>query len=140
MNINLPAKSTILCRRPRSGALTVEVAVCLPVLFMILFGSYELSKANLLNHAAENAAYEAARVGVVPGATPDKCIAQAGRILRSIGVANFNVQVQPSTIARDTATVAVLVEIPLRDNTIIAPLFFGSTVFRGVCEMRREAF
>lgn len=124
----------------RNGALTVEVAICLPVLFMILFGCYELSKANLLHHAAENAAYEAARVGVVPGATAQKCRDHAGAILRSIGIRTFNVQVQPANINKSTPTVSVLVEVPLRDNTVLSPVFFGNTSFRGVCEMQREAF
>ncbi len=123
----------------RRGALTVEVAICLPVLFLVLFGCYELSKANMLHHAAENAAYEASRAGIVPGATPQKCIDYAASVLRSVGITNFNVQVSPTTINRDTPAISVLVEIPLRTNTLLAPMFFGNNTFRGFCEMKREA-
>ena len=50
----------------RRGALTVEVAICLPLLLITLFGLYELSRANMIRHAVESAAYEGARSGILP--------------------------------------------------------------------------
>jgi len=42
----------------RLGAITAEVAICLPVLFLLTFGCLELAGANMLKHATESAAYE----------------------------------------------------------------------------------
>ena len=44
----------------RHGATTVELALVLPVLFIIVFGSFEFSRLNMLKHLAEVAAYEGA--------------------------------------------------------------------------------
>ena len=56
----------------RTGALTIEVALCLPLLILLLFGCYEICRTSMILHATQSAAYEGARVGIVPGATPDK--------------------------------------------------------------------
>jgi Flp pilus assembly protein TadG len=120
------------------GALSVEVALTLPVLMLMLFGSYEVARANMLHHAAENAAYEAARAGIIPGATPTRCRDQAAFALRSMGVRNFSVKVVPSSLDRRTPTVGIEVRVPLRGNTLMAPLFFRNTNFRGFCELKRE--
>ena len=58
--------------RRRVGALAVEVAMCLPILLMVLFGCYEVARANMLVHATESAAYEGARVGIIPGCNSRK--------------------------------------------------------------------
>ena len=80
------------------GAITVEVALCLPVLFAILFGSYELARANMMLHSTESAAYEGARVGIIPGATPESVRESVGGILRSVSVSEFDVVIRPEVI------------------------------------------
>jgi len=122
----------------RSGVVSVEMAMCLPVLFLLLFGCYEVANANMLHHAAENAAYEAARAGIVPGATAQKCRDQAALILRGMGIQQFNVTVTPGTLQRNTATVIINVDVPLTGNALISPVFFGGVTFHGGCEMIRE--
>lgn len=124
----------------RRGVLSVEMALAMPAMLLLLFASYEIARANMLHHAAENAAYEAARAGVVPGATVSACQAQAAGCLRAMGVRNFQVRVTPSTIRRDTPQIDVEVEVPLSGNTTFAPFFLGGTTFRGQCAMQREAF
>ncbi len=114
------------------------MAICLPVLFLLLFGCYEVARANSLLHAAENAAYEAARIGIVPGATADRCKAQAEFVLQAMGVSKFNVTVTPGKIDRRTESVTVEIDVPLKGNALIAPMFFGSVTFHGACEMLRE--
>lgn len=137
--MNSPRRLRPVHRLPiRRGALSVEVALTLPILMLLLFGSYEMARANMLHHAAENAAYEAARAGVVPGATPTRCRDQAAFVLRSMGVRNFTVNVAPAALDRRTPTIGIEVNVPLRGNMLMAPLFFGSTNFRGFCELKRE--
>ena len=53
----------------RQGAAVIEMALTLPVLFLLLFACYEFGRANMIRHTAQGAAYEAARVAIVPGAT-----------------------------------------------------------------------
>ncbi len=122
----------------RRGATTVEFALCLPILFLLVIGSFEICHAAMLQHAAESAAYEGARAGVIPGATPRRCENAAGFILRSLGVRGFTVTSTPANIAADTKTVNVHVDVPLRANSVFSPFFFNNPVFSGDCELVRE--
>ncbi len=126
--------------RRRRGAVAVEVASCLPILFLVLFAGYEFGRANMLHHASESAAYEGARVGIVPGANKDKVEAAAQFVLNSIGARDAEIIVSPSKIKNDTATIKVTVRIPMNTNTAILPFFTDRAVFEGQCEMSREVF
>ena len=63
----------------------VEMAVCLPVLFLIFFGSIDLIRYNLLRNIVAHATYEAARHGIVRGATIDEVEAKVATELASFG-------------------------------------------------------
>lgn len=53
----------------RSGTVATEMAICLPILFMVFLGSIDLIRYNLLRNVITHATYEAARTGIVNGAT-----------------------------------------------------------------------
>lgn len=138
MKFNRLKKNTSNQSDPRSGALTVEVAICLPVLFLFLFACYELAHANMLIHATESAAYEAARVGIVPGARVEKMEDAAEFVLGSVGVKNFNVIVTPNPISSNSEKVRVEILVPFRGNSSVPRMFFQDPTFRGACELSRE--
>ena len=52
---------------------------------------------NVLRHTADNAAYEAARYAMVPGATAAEAKAKANALLKIIGTRNAVVTVSPAT-------------------------------------------
>ncbi|HBE69037.1 MAG TPA: hypothetical protein DDW52_12885 [Planctomycetaceae bacterium] len=56
-------------RTLRAGTVATEMAVCLPILFMVFLGSIDLIRYNLLRNVITHATYEAARTGIVKGAT-----------------------------------------------------------------------
>ena len=120
------------------GAITVEVAMCLPVLIAVLMGSYELARANMILHSTESAAYEGARVGIIPGATPEGVRAAVGRILASVGVTEFEVQVNPAVITPLDEDIEVTVTVPVSDNLRIPVFFLQDPTFRGTCALKRE--
>jgi hypothetical protein len=134
----IPQTHNRLAKRRRQGSLTVEVAICLPILLMILFACYEMAHANMLLHATESSAYEGARVGIIPGATSEKIEASVGRVLRSVGINHFKVKVKPNKIKTDTKSVKVEVTVPFRANTSIPPFFVEDPRFLGQCELSRE--
>ena len=123
---------------PRRGALTVEMAMCLPVLLLVLFGSYELGRANLMRHACESAAYEGARVGIIPGTDRDKIAAASQFILRTVGVSDYQLTITPSDLSQSTETIEVVVEIPFEANSLIPVTFLKGASFRGTCLLLRE--
>jgi len=131
-------KASIRDRGNRTGALTVEVALCLPILLMVLFGGFELCYANMLIHTTESAAYAGARVGIIPGTTPDKIKSEASQALRAVGIKNFTVSVTPNVIRTDTREVTVDIAIPFRANTSFPSWFVKDPTFRGSCTLTRE--
>ena len=87
----------------RRGAAAVEFAVTAPILFMLLFGALELGRMNMIRQTANNAAYEAARTCIVPGATNAEGVAAAKAVLASIGVTCPDPVITPGTDHRHHA-------------------------------------
>ena len=127
-----------LRNQSRRGASTVEFALTAPILFLLLFGGYELSRANMLMHTCEAAAYEGARVGIVPGATSDEVEDAVNQILATVGVKNASVDVEPSDLNSESEFIAVSVQFSFQDNSLLAPAFMGSEPFLRTCELIRE--
>jgi len=125
-------------KKRSQGAVTVEVALCLPILLAILFGSYELARANMMFHSTESAAYEGARVGIIPGATPESVREAVGSVLRSVGVGEFEVDITPEVITNQTEEIEVGVTVPFRENLALPSFFIQDPTFRGTCTLRRE--
>ncbi len=124
----------------RSGLVVVELALTLPILFFLLFASYELSRANLLRHAARASAYEGARVGILPGANSDQVKSAVRFTLASIGVREAKITVTPNDIKARSTTIRVDVNIEAKKNFFFAPFFFRDGEFSGDCELSREVF
>lgn len=121
----------------RNGAVAVEFAFVLPILFLVLAGSYELCRANIIMHTCESAAYEGARTGIVPGATTTKTDAAAQTILDTFDIQNATITTNPSVIANSTDSISVTIEVNYAENSILIPNFIGANIVR-TCTMNRE--
>lgn len=124
----------------RSGTTAVEMAMTLSVLFLIMFGAYELGRANMIMHTTEAAAYEGARVGIVPGATADQVEQAVRSVLSTIAVRGAQIETDPVDLAEETESLGVTVEVSFVDNSILMPMFIGSEPFSRTCRMAREDF
>ena len=123
----------------RRGSLTVEFAITVPILFLMVFAAIEFCGMNVMRHSVDNAAYEAARRGIVPGATATDVRNVANDIMATVGARNVQVVVDPSTIGSATPEITVTVTVPVANNGWIAPIFFSSAdVLRGQCHLLRE--
>ena len=81
-NKDLSSDSLTRARRSkRAGAVTAEFAITAPIFFLFLLAAFEFGWLNVIRHTADNAAYEAARTVIVPGATVADARAKANRIL-----------------------------------------------------------
>ena len=125
--------------RNRRGASAVEFALTLPALLMILFASYEFSRANMMLHTAEAAAYEGARVGIIPGATANEVRQAAQDVLGTAGIRNSQIVVVPANLDTDTETVSVTISFEYGDNSTMFQLFMDENAeVEKTCEMARE--
>ncbi len=135
---NISCRSLRRRRQPRSGATLVEMAMCMPILFLILFGCYEFARANMMRHAVQAASYEGARTGITPGATVADVQSSVQFVMSTVGINNFDVVVSPSPIALRSEKVNVSVSVRMRDNTALPLLFNHNTALSGACELNRE--
>ena len=62
------------------------------------FAAFEFCRVAMIRHTVDNAVYEGARIGIIPGATSTEAEDEAARILTTIGITDFDVTVTPSTI------------------------------------------
>ncbi|MGL4512698.1 MAG: TadE/TadG family type IV pilus assembly protein [Lacipirellulaceae bacterium] len=129
---------TLRRRNDRRGATAVEFALVAPAFFLVLFALFEFSRMNVLRHTADNAAYEAARVAMVPGATAAEAIAEANRLLSVVATRGARVTVNPAVLANDTNQVTVTVAIPLDQNGWVVPRFTRSQTLQARSTLRTE--
>jgi Flp pilus assembly protein TadG len=135
----MSSSKTIPNAGKRTGAVTAEVAVCLPILFLLLFGCLEMAGANMLKHATESAAYEGARIGILPGATQAGVQQAVDKVLDSIGAEGSSIEILPQVITQETEEIEVVVSVPYAPNAWIAPFIIRSNpTFRSSCKLRRE--
>ena len=122
----------------RRGVVAVEFALSAVALILMLFVSLEFARMNMLRHSADNAAYEAARSAIVPGATVAEAEQTARAIMGVVWARGVDVDVDPTVIQNSTPEVAVTVTVPADGNGLIAPRFFSGKSYVGQCRLRRE--
>jgi Flp pilus assembly protein TadG len=101
-------------RRACWGVVTVEFAICAPILFFFFFAALEFSRVNMIRQSVENAVYEGSRRGIVPGATAADCRAAAQNVLNTVMARNATIDVTPAVIVQDTPEVTVAVAVLLQ--------------------------
>lgn len=136
MNLNRQTPSRYAPRR--RGTTAVEFALVAPLLFLFFFAAFELVRVTMIRHTADNAVYEACRVGIIPGATTDEVRAEANRIMNTIGAANVNLDVFPGSINGETEEVTVRIDVPLDQNSYVPSNFFAGRSIVRELTLRRE--
>ena len=131
----------IVCgSQTRSAAVVVEFAICAPILFMLFFASLEFSRVNMIRQSIENAVYEGARRGIVPGATAADCRSAAQAVLNSVFARDATISVTPTVITQDTSEVTVAVTVPVNNNSWVVPVFFANKTISSAMTLKRERF
>lgn len=86
----------------RKGAATVEAAVCLPLLIVLVFGSVESSNGIFLKQSLTIAAYEAAKIAASPRGTKDAATARCAEVMSVRDVDNFEITFSPNNLNENT--------------------------------------
>lgn len=124
------------CRR--AGAVVVEFAIAAPIFLLFLLTAFEFGWLNVMRHTANNAAYEAARMVIVPGATAAEATAKANSMLNVVGARGAKIQITPASITTSTTEVTVAIDVPMKQNGLITPRFTGSTVLHSEATLKTE--
>jgi len=124
----------------RAGAAVVEFAIVAPIFFILLLGAFEFSRLNMIRNTASNAAYEAARLAMVPGATADEATDEANRLLGVLGTKNATVTINPATVTELTDEITVDITIPFADNAFMLPFFVGNMNILAQSTLKTERY
>ena len=124
--------------RLRRGAAAVEFALTAPIFFLFLLAAFEFGWLNVIRHTADNAAYEAARTAMVPGATAAEARNKANGLLKIVGARGATVTVTPAVLTPETEQVTVEIDIPMNRNGLIVPRFTKNKTLHSESTLRTE--
>jgi Flp pilus assembly protein TadG len=127
-----------LNRAKRSGATTVEFAICAPIFFTFVFGMLELSRYLYIQQAVQMTAYEAARAGVVPGATAADVQTRCNGLMSATGVRVFSMVTNPAAINNLTENVSVTINCNFAANSWVSPFFLPNSEISSTITLQHE--
>lgn len=131
--------SNLNARRSR-GAVCVELAVTLPVLFLILMATVEACAMMHLTQSLYIAAYEATRVSLIPKSKQSDVEDAANQLLQSRKIKGSDIEISPNNFetAPIGTRITITVSAPAAANLPLAANFFRQKVMSGSCTMMKE--
>lgn len=101
----------------------------------------EFTRLNYIRHAVDNAAYEAARVGITPGASAAAVKSRADHYLENVAdVTGGTVVITPNPITSVADEITVSINVPLDENAWVAPKFAAGTTITRSSTLRTERY
>ena len=127
-------------RRRRRGVAATELAVCLPIVVLLVLGTIEACSMVFLKQSLAIAAYEGARTAIVPGATKAEVEAACQQILAERNVSGGTVTVKPSNIdaLNPGDFVDVTVSAPCNTNSVVPNKFYRGRTLKSTASMMIE--
>lgn len=130
----------------RRGTSTVEMALCAPVVFLLIFGSIEFSRMMMIRQALTNASRDACRNACLVTTQDDKSADEVARDWLAGVIANYQdvdtlrVEISPSVeTAPPTGTeITAFIEVDCEDVSWLPPFFFAGAKIRGQSTMTKE--
>lgn len=129
-----------LSNRKRRGVATVELAVCLPVVVLLVVGSIECCGMIFLKQALASASYEGIRVAVMPDATQADVEQRCQDVLTARDINDATVTISPMPFEPVTAgnLITVTVSAPSSTHRLISSNFFPGGLITSSAVMLKE--
>lgn len=124
----------------RRGAAVTELAICLPILVIFVFGTIEICNYIYKKQSISIAAYEGARIALVSGSTEEKVRLQCELLLADRRINDAVIQISPADFeTAPTGTfIAVEVSAPLASNGVLPKQLFAQDFLNARVEMMKE--
>lgn len=118
----------------------VELAVCLPLLTLLVLATIECCAMIFLQQSLTVAAYEGARVALAPEADTKNVEYQVELILADRDVRDATVSVAPRNVrgAAAGAWVRVMATAPFSENCLVGGWLFGDKTLTASATMMKE--
>lgn len=125
---------------PRRGTAAIELAVCLPVLLLLVLGSIECCGMIFLSQSLHISTYEGARVAIQSQATNADVIARSNEplIARNVHSASFTLDPPDVRSVAGGETITVTVSVPCDANSILPLRFFKGRTLSAQTTMVKE--
>ncbi|MEQ1906333.1 MAG: TadE family protein [Pirellulaceae bacterium] len=124
----------------RVGAALVELAVCLPIIVMIVMATIECSSLLFCKQAMVQSAYEAAMVATKSDGTNAKALDAAQRVAQGRRISGIQITFNPPNIDRVASgtVISVSATAPSSANRLITSGIFTSPTVSARAVMVRE--
>jgi Flp pilus assembly protein TadG len=118
----------------------VEFALMLPLLVLLVFATIETCSMIYLEQSLKIAAYEGARIALVPGTTGGNVMAAANQVLEDREVAGGTIAISPSNYpdAKTGTYIRVTVSAPATGNSVVGAWFYGGRTMTSSVEVMKE--
>lgn len=118
----------------RRGGAVVELAICLPVLVLLLLATIEACTMLYVQQTLKTTAFEGARVGIVPGAEAVNVNFQCGTLLDDHNIRDYQVLMSGNPTSLDQGDwFTVTVEAEFGSNSLVGGwLYSGRTLTKSV--------
>jgi Flp pilus assembly protein TadG len=127
-------------RRTSRGVAAAELAVCLPIVVLLVIATLEACSAVFLKQSLTVATYEGVRTAIVPGATASSVEAACNQVLKDRRVNGAKVKVTPSNIAAliPGDYVDVTITAPCASNSVVPLNFYRGRNLKATASMMIE--
>ena len=127
-------------RPPRDGIAAVELAICLPVIVLLVLGLIETCTMTFLKQSLAVAAYEGAHTALKPDATAAEVRQTCQQILQDRRVKGASINISPSDLARldEGEFFEVRISAPSDLHGVLPVRFFRGKTLTGSAEMMKE--
>lgn len=127
-------------RRNRQGAAVIELAVCLPVIFLIVLGSIQAASLLFLRQALVQAAYEGAKIAIRSDGTNSAAENAIINVANGRNLQGVNVQFSEGDVSSTNpgTAISVTVTAPGDDNTFFPFGPFAGNNVTAVAVMVKE--
>jgi Flp pilus assembly protein TadG len=124
----------------RKGVAATELAVCLPIVVLLVVATIEACSAIFLKQSLTVAAYEGVRTALVEGATAARVEATCNQILSDRKIRGSRVTVKPSDIAslKTGDYVDITVSAPCSENAVVPTTFYRGRTLSATTSMMIE--
>ena len=140
----MPACSSKTCQAGspplRPGVAAAEMAICLPLIVMLVLASLEACTMIFLHHGLAIASYEGVRIAINYDGTNAEVIDRYEEIIASRNIQATTIQIDPADCEQVERgnTITVTVTAPCDQNALIPPWFFGGHTLTSTTTMVKE--
>ena len=128
----------------RAGASTVEMALVAPVLFLIVFGLFEIAFGYMVHHLIQDAARQGCRVAICSGQTNTAVLAKVNSLLQAEHISGTTTNILVNNAAVDVASakagdqITVQITVPASKVSFFPTGGYLKGQLTALCTMRHD--